>query len=70
MQKLDPRKMEDKFLEGLSQETLQMLIRKQKYIEQYEKTVSVKKSDAGNKAEAMEVDQVYSAFYYIQICIL
>ncbi|KAF7633133.1 BTB domain-containing protein [Meloidogyne graminicola] len=57
MQKLDPRKMEDKFLEGLSQETLQMLIRKQKYIEQYEKTVNVKKSDAGNKAEAMEVDQ-------------
>jgi hypothetical protein len=57
MQKLDPRKMEDKFLEGLSQETLQMLIRKQKLIEQSEK--ASKKTGTANKDkdEAMDVDQ-------------
>jgi pyruvate/oxaloacetate carboxyltransferase len=59
MQKLDPRKMEDKFLEGLSQETLQMLIRKQKCIEQSEKTSNViKKTVNAIKDEAMDVDHV------------
>uniref|UniRef100_A0A914LXH4 BTB domain-containing protein n=1 Tax=Meloidogyne incognita TaxID=6306 RepID=A0A914LXH4_MELIC len=55
MQKLDPRKMDEKFLEGLSQETLQMFIRKQKHIDQNEKASAKKAGSA--KEESMDVDQ-------------
>jgi len=57
MQKLDPRKMDEKFLEGLSQETLQMFIRKQKHIDQNEKASAKKAGSA--KEESMDVDQVF-----------
>uniref|UniRef100_A0A915NAL6 BTB domain-containing protein n=1 Tax=Meloidogyne javanica TaxID=6303 RepID=A0A915NAL6_MELJA len=55
MQKLDPRKMDEKFLEGLSQETLQMFIRKQKHIDHNEKANAKKAGSA--KEESMDVDQ-------------
>ena len=57
MQKLDPRKMDEKFLEGLSQETLQMFIRKQKHIDHNEKDNAKKAGSA--KEESMDVDQVF-----------
>lgn len=49
--------MDEKFLEGLSQETLQMFIRKQKHIDHNEKANAKKAGSA--KEESMDVDQVF-----------